>query len=66
MRTCTTHHHACDCREEEFKRKDELIKELVEAFERYMGDSICGHSYKEKAAKDVIKKIREVIKLNDY
>ena len=33
-RQCTTHHHACDCREEKFKQTEAENKRLREGIER--------------------------------
>lgn len=30
MRTCTTHHHACDCREAHFKQLEKEFKTMFE------------------------------------
>jgi len=31
--TCTTHHHACDCREAEFERAKSYLTEIARALE---------------------------------
>jgi len=35
MRNCVTHHFACDCREDKFKKLEEENKKLREALEFY-------------------------------
>jgi hypothetical protein len=31
-KNCTTHHNACDCREEYFKRLEKRMKEMVDVY----------------------------------
>lgn len=38
-RQCTTHHNACNCREEKFQKLEAALKDAVEALEFYGGDN---------------------------
>ena len=44
MSRCTTHHHACDCREERFRILESENKELREALRE------CADSFEEYSA----------------
>jgi hypothetical protein len=67
MKPCTTHHHACDCREREFEKireqRDELLaacEKMVEAFE-YSGTRLVGSEYEARETmKAAIKKAKGV------
>lgn len=36
MRTCVTHHHACDCREEKFRKMEAALAEARRGLEFYL------------------------------
>lgn len=66
---CTTHFHACDCREETFKNKDAAIQIMREALEFYFentpasnGDSYCsGDHVNDKYAEEALAKVKELL-----
>ena len=51
MKNCVTHHHACDCREDKFKKLEEKNKKLRECLVNinalgYMGNDNQGKMHR--------------------
>lgn len=50
VRRCTTHHHACDCREYEFEQAKARIEALEDALHAILGEEV-GFDETESLAK---------------
>lgn len=66
MKTCTTHHHACDCREGKFKEIEKenakLKADLAEAMEILRKISgMCGDPDAVRACRNISKEIAKHI-----
>ncbi len=54
---CTTHSHACDCREEGFRKLEADNKILIEALEWYVDNVFARDRYSEKINSHVTDKV---------
>lgn len=65
MKNCTTHSHACDCREEYFKNLEEANNVLRDAVIYALGDisgSIVFDANTEKVMLDALAKADEIMR----
>ncbi|WP_299077758.1 hypothetical protein [uncultured Paraglaciecola sp.] len=66
---CTTHHHACDCREEKFKDAENELKAAKQAlsdiFEVWAGSEVCAPlTASEVIQQEIIEKMADIARDN--